>query len=225
MAAWAGTYEARHRHLRNSCPGRFTVDAEGVGFESEKKKQHTWKIPYGEIQQMWVLDHGEVRVLTYQDRKWLLGKDKLHRFWVTDTEFVGQVTPELKQRLGRRLVAGRTEEVKPLWEVPVKHLLRFQGVDGVLAVAEDRIQFRTAKPGHSREWMLSDIDSISSAAPDQLTITTFERALGHYGDRKGFNFRLKEPLDSERYNQLWRRLESAKGLELLGRADEKPYER
>jgi hypothetical protein len=58
-----------------------------------------------------------------------------------------------------------------------------------------------------------------------LTITTFERALGHYGDRKGFNFRLKEPLDMERYNQLWRRVESAKGLDLLGRADEKPYER
>jgi hypothetical protein len=37
----------------------------------------------------------------------------------------------------------------------------------------------------------------------------------HYGDRKGFNFQLKQPLDEARYNDLWLRLERSKGLQIL----------
>jgi hypothetical protein len=44
-----------------------------------------------------------------------------------------------------------------------------------------------------------------------LTITTFERARLHYGDRKGFNFELKEPLTEERYNHVWLDIEKKNG--------------
>jgi hypothetical protein len=44
---------------------------------------------------------------------------------------------------------------------------------------------------------------------------TFERARTHYGNRKGFNFQLKQPLAEERYTQLWRRLNAEKGLKHL----------
>lgn len=225
VAAGAGTYDARHQHLRNSCQGRLTVGDQGVGYESENKKSHSWKLAWTDIQEMRVLDDGEARVLSYQDRsKWLLGTDRVYHLWVADKEFVAAVTPVLRERLGRRFVAGLAQEVKPLWEIPVKQLLRFSGVEGTLAAASDRIQFRAARPGYSREWTFAEIDNLSTSDPYQLTITTLERARGHYGDRKGFNFRLKQPLDAERYNRLWRQVEVAKGLQVLSLADEKRHE-
>ena len=54
-----------------------------------------------------------------------------------------------------------------------------------------------------------------SSGPFQLTITTFERAKTHYGNLKGFNFELKQRLEEPRYNDLWRRLNQSKGLEIL----------
>jgi hypothetical protein len=75
--------------------------------------------------------------------------------------------------------------------------------------------YRTARKGESRAWRYSDIENVSSSGPFQLTITTYERARSHYGGLKGFNFQLKEPLDRERYDALWRRLNESKGLQFL----------
>jgi len=224
-AAAAGeSYDARHEHLRGYCTGKLTVDEQGVAFETEKKG-HSWKLAYLDIQQMRVLDHGEVRVLTYQDRRWRLGADREYRLRVSDPQFAAQVSPGLERRMQRRFVAGLAREGKPLWEIPAKHLLRFSGVEGTLVAMDDGVQFRAKKPGESRDWTLADIDSISSSDPYQFTIVTYERARGHFGDRKGFQFRLKEPLEASRYNGLWRRLEASKGLEVLRLADERRYER
>jgi hypothetical protein len=220
-AALAQSYEARHEHLRGECKGKLTIDEQSVAYETEKKG-HSWRLSWVDVQQIQVLETGEVRVVSYQDRKWRLGADREYRMIVGEKKFAAEVSPGLERRLGRRFVSGVAREVKPLWEIRAKHLRRILGVEGTLVAAEDRIQFRAERPGESREWMFSDIDNISTSDPYQLTITTFERARGHYGDRKGFNFRLKEPLEAERYNRLWRRLEASKGLQL---ADERSYGR
>ncbi len=217
-AAAAQTYEARHDHLRGFCRGDLIFNDQGVAFESAKKG-HSWKLAWLDVQQLRILDNGDVDVLTYQDRKWRLGADRAYHLRVADRPFAAQVTPMLENRLGRRFVAGAPAEVKPLWEIPAKHLLRFGGVEGTLVVAADRIQFRAAKPGASREWMLTGVESISTSDPYQLTLVPYERP------RRDFNFQLKQSLDSEQYNRLWRRLEAAKGLQVLSLADEKPHER
>ncbi len=216
-AALAQSYQARHDHWRGSCEGPLTFDNNGARFESRTKPKHSWRSSYLEAQQVMVLDSGEFRLLTYQDRPWRLGEDREHRLRVGDKQFAAQVGPVLAARLDRRLVAGLAEPpAKPLWEIPAKHLLRFSGSQGTLVVAEDRVVYRADRKGDSRSWRLADIESVSSSGPDQLTITTYERARAHYGDRKGFNFRLKQPLDPDRYNDLWRRLEKSKGLRTLG---------
>lgn len=209
-------YEASHEHLRGYCMGRLTVDEKGIAFQSAKKQKHVWRWDYVDIQQIKVLDNGNVFVRTYQSNQWRLGADREFHFRVTDKEFAPQVGPWLEQRVGPRFVSGLADsEVKPRWELPVKHRLRFSGAEGMLLVTEDRIVYRTEKPGDSRTWRLADIDSISSSGPRQLTITSYEHALAHHGDLKGFNFQLKEPLSEERYNDLWRRLEKSKGLQTL----------
>jgi hypothetical protein len=56
---------------------------------------------------------------------------------------------------------------------------------------------------------------VSSSGPFDLTITTFERD-GGPADRRDFHFELKRALAEGEYQALWRRVNQAKGLQILG---------
>lgn len=113
----------------------------------------------------------------------------------------------LKDRLDQRFIAELADAgVRPMWEIPVKHLGRISESQGLLIVGETRIVYQTARKDDARTWRYEDISNISTSGPFNLTLTTFERAKSHYGNRKDFNFQLKEPLDQRKYDELWRRL-------------------
>lgn len=195
---WAFQTQARHEHLRKGCVGTLTIDERGVSFDGPKK--HAWRWAYQDIQQLTVAPN-EIRVLTYQDSAWKLGADREYRFHVAEPLLPAYEL--LKNQLDQRFVAELADgEVKPLWEIPVKHLGRIRSSQGALVVGEGRIVYKCDRAGEPRTWRYNDIDSISSSGPFQLTLTTFERA---------FNFQLKEPLDEATYNDLWRRLNRKKG--------------
>jgi hypothetical protein len=144
-----------------------------------------------------------------------LGRCQTGTGLVSEKTFL-EAYPFLKQRLDQRFVAGIAERPADiLWEIPVKHLLRFGGDEGVLRLGTDTLVYSSDKTVESRTWRYEDIENISSSGPFQLTVTTFERAATHYGDLKGFNFALKERLEETRYNDLWLRLNQAKGLKIL----------
>jgi hypothetical protein len=86
-----------------------------------------------------------------------------------------------------------------------------RGSQGTLLFGPDAAVYSTDAKGESRTWRYTDIASISSSGPFQLTITSWERARSHYGDRKAFNFQLKEALNEARYNQLWLEIERKNG--------------
>jgi hypothetical protein len=204
--ASAAQFPVRHEHLRNSCEGTMTVDETGVRFVGPK--DHAWFWKYEDIQEL-RLEPKKIHVLTYKDSKLRLGADRAY-------DFKGNVPAEelyqfWKDRLDQRFVAALTEPPADDFAIPVKHLKRVVGSEGMLAFGPDSIVYSTEKPGESRTWRYSDIDSISTSGPFQLTITTFERARSHYGDRKGFNFELKERLTEERYNQVWLDIEKKNG--------------
>lgn len=209
MAQQALRYEVRHEHLRKSCSGTLTIDERGVSFRGSKT-QHAWNWNYPDIQQLTVTP-GAIRVLTYKDNAWKLGADREYRFKAAAGGSFAEAYEFLKGRLDQRLVSELADaDVKPLWQVPVKLLGRIQGSEGMLIVSDDRIAFRSDRKGQSRIWRYIDIDNISASGPFQLTVTTFERSRAEYGSRKGFNFQLKERLEEERYNELWRRLNRRK---------------
>ncbi|MEB2362568.1 MAG: hypothetical protein HUU41_11175 [Bryobacteraceae bacterium] len=208
LPAFGLEFPAKHDHLWKYCAGTLRVSGDAVSFKSP---DHGWEWRYDEIQQA-KLEPGALVVLTYKDRKWRAGLD-----WQVKLEgdFVAAQTL-LEENLGRRFVAALAGVVDtPLWKIPVKHLTRFGGSHGVLEVGESRVLYRTDAKGESRTWTLADIENISSSGPYQLTLTTFERAGSHYGNRKDFNFQLKQPLEEERYDTLWRRLHQHKGIRLL----------
>src|SRR5512132_1589918 len=74
-------YQVRHQHWRKGAPGTLTFTADGVTFEEQGKqaKQHsrTWK--YEDIQQL-ELAPNRLRILTYEDQRWELGRDRDYAF-------------------------------------------------------------------------------------------------------------------------------------------------
>lgn len=219
-------YDVWHGHSRPSIKtagnmGTLTISGAGVSFEEtyrsgkKPKHPHVWHWDYQEIQQLKVAPKS-LTVLTYKDNKWKLGADREYEFDLVSEKTFQDVYPVLKNRLDQRFVAALVERPSSvLWEIPVKHLLRFGGDEGVLRVGPDAIVYSSEAKNASRTWRYEDIDNISSSGPFQLTITTFERAKTHYGNLKGFNFELKERLQEARYNDLWLRLNQSKGLKIL----------
>lgn len=232
-AAFAGQefrYDAWHGHgrpphvRRAGRMGALTITDSGVGFEEayrngkKPRHPHAWHWDYQDIQQLKVGPRS-LTVLTYKDNKWKLGADREYRFDLLSDKTFEDAYRVLKARMDQRLVAAVPDPVpNALWEIPVKHLLRFGGDEGVLQVGPDEIVYRSARQRETRTWRYQDIENISSAGPFQLTITTFERAWTHYGNLKGFNFELKQRLEEGRYNDLWLRLNRSKGLQILNTA-------
>jgi hypothetical protein len=217
---WHG--HSRPPHIKKAGNmGTLIITDAGVSFEEtykdgkKPKHPHAWRWEYQDIQQL-KIDLKSLTVLTYKDNKWKLGADREYEFdLVADKTFEGAYQL-LKGRLDQRLVAAVPDHLSNiLWEIPVKHLLRFDGDEGSLQVGADAIVYRSAHKDESRTWRYEDIENISNSGPFDLTITTFERAKTHYGNLKGFNFELKQRLEEARYNELWLRLNQSKGLKIL----------
>jgi hypothetical protein len=190
--------------------GEITISDTGVAFNAQA---HSWAWAYRNIEQL-KLSGRTMTVLTYSGNK--LGADREYRFELEAGKSFADAYPFLKSRMDQRFVAAMPGAVTgELWEIPVKHLLRFGGEEGVLEVGADAIVYKAAKDGDSRTWRYEDIENIGSSGPFQLTVTSYERARTHYGVVKEFNFQLKERLDEGRYNELWMRLERDKGLKIL----------
>lgn len=215
-------FEVKHDHLWKSGMGTLTFSDEGVAFEERAKKpgdddkdlhRGAWK--YEDIQQLYLAPK-KVSIRTYEDRKWLLGADRTLELTLEGDQSFDAAYDLLKSRLDQRFVAAFAEKDPPvLWEVPVKLKRLISGSEGVLQFGADRVVYKTAARDQSRTWRYGDIENISSSGPFQLTITTFEKSGRDYGDLRALNFQLKCPLDQRTYNQLWRRLNQTKDIDLL----------
>jgi hypothetical protein len=205
--ASAAQFPVRHEHWQDHCNGVLTVDEQGVSFAAPKK--HAWSWKYRDIEQLTV-SPGRVTVVTYQDNKLLLGADRSYRF--TGKVPAAELYSLLRDRLDQRFVAAMGQEAAlPAWTFPVKHLGRITGTEGTLSFGADTVTYSTAAKDDSRTWRYSDIDNISSSGPFQLTVTTFERDKYTFGDRKGFNFELKERITEAAYNEIWMQIQRKNG--------------
>ena len=178
--------------------GVLTVDESGVSYAGVKAAHWSWK--YQDIQRF-TLSPDRIKVLTYQDNRYLPGADRAY-------EFTGKIPALelydlLKGRLDQRFVAALAETNWPVqFRVPAKHLLPIAGSQGALLFGPDAIAWSTTGKDDSRTWRYQDIASIASSGPFDLSITTLE---------KTFHFQLKQPLAESRYNQLWMEIEKKNG--------------
>lgn len=208
LGAQPFTYNVGHGVLR--------ITDSYISFE-DKKHSHEWK--YSDIQQL-SLSPERMRLLTYEDQRWKLGRDRAYVFDHLPPQMAEQLYPFLPSMLDQRFIAELSSSaVQPLWQSDVKLQRGRGGSQGTLVVGESVIVYQTKSSGQSRTWRYQDIDNLSSSGPFELTLMTFERSGWNRGTPSEFRFQLKVFLPESRYNELWRRLNAAKGLQLLGHGE------
>jgi hypothetical protein len=205
--AGAQSIDVRHQHLRHDGPGKLSVTAEGISFtESGKHAEHSRVWKYEQIQQL-ELSPGGLRVLTYEDQKWLLGRDREYLFIHLPEGFAKSVYPMWRDKLDQRFIAALADdEVTTLAEFPAKLTGTLKGVEGTLLFGEDRILFRASKAGESRTWRFADIQNIASAGPFDFSIVTLEHHGAWKAGGREFRFQLQRGMEEARFNDLWRRV-------------------
>jgi hypothetical protein len=211
------TFTVRHEHLRKGGEGVLRIAEDSISFEEagkSHKHSRVWK--FDEIQQI-TLSSAELQILTYEDQKWKLGRDREYNFDRLPKELATSLYPFLRQRLDRRFIVGLSDsEVQPVWRTAAKLTRGRGGVQGVLTFGEDRIVFDTSAPGESRTWRYPDVENIATSGPFDLAITTLERSGWARGSGREFRFQLKQELSETVYNDLWRRLNQSKMLPVMG---------
>jgi len=215
FAAEPLTFEIRHRHVRHGAAGTIRVADDRLTFEEGGKHQtHSRQWRFDDIQQL-TLSREVLRILTYEDSKLKFVHDREFVFDKLPDGLAAKLYPVFSRRLDQRFVAAVADhQVKAFWEAPVK-LLRTGGSQGVIVVGADQVVYETESPGQSRTWRTKDIDMVSSSGPFDLTITTFELSGSNYAGHMEFHFALKRPLAEAEYDGLWRRVNQAKGLQIL----------
>lgn len=205
------TYQVRHRHLRGGTAGTLRVTLDSISFEEPgKKHEHSREWKYNDIQQL-SLSADELRILTYEDQKWQLGRDREYIFDNLPKDLPSVLYSMFVVRLDQRFVPELADPaIQPQWQIPAKLRHGLGGSEGELLVGDDRVAYKSDAAGESRTWRFSDIESISRSGPFELTITSLERSRWRHSGPTEFHFQLKEALAENRYNELWRKIEDVK---------------
>lgn len=211
---------AQHeRSLWKNKAGRLSVVPEGLRFEVSSRKSKeapgAIQLAWTDIQQL-ILEEDTVSVVTYQDQRWQLGRDRHYRFHLSESGLAGnELESLLRERLGNRLVlATRGTQDLVLWQRSAKLSGVFSGTEGVLIFSQNELQFVTEKTGKGRRWPLSQIGTVSRVNATELLVTAPERAVSDEGRQRSFYFQLKQPLTQKQFQELWRETEEAQGLRL-----------
>jgi hypothetical protein len=197
-------FKARHDHLRKGGDGTLAFSDEGLKWtENGKKAAHSRVWKYGDIQRL-ELEPQRVRITTYDDIGWQFGRDRVYEFSRLPDAAAIRLYPLLAARMDQRFVAHMPgPETAPVYETGAKLIHGRSGANGTLTIGNDRIVFKGTRD--SRTWRFSDLASVSSSSPFELTLNTIE------GENR---FQLKQRLPEEQYQDLWRRIATVNSLEI-----------
>ncbi len=184
--------------------GTVTFSENGVRLERRGKEARAWD--YGNIQEL-RLSPTEIRIRTYEDIRWQLGRDREYKFDRLSKEDTAKLFPFLISKLDQRFIAEIVEPIAaPEWSMPAKMLHRTGGFNGEFKLSADRIVFEGAGEHASRSWRIADIQNVSTAGPFELSLTSLD------GETR---FQLKHALPESRYDALWQRVMEANGLKIF----------
>ncbi len=195
----AFSFEAEHKRLLRNRVGELTITAEGIAFQAEKGEDQSHRWSFDEIQELRVESPRRIRILSYEDVRWNLNRDRRFTFELIE----GEITPEVVVFLAERIPTPLATAVFPepervLVRIPAKHGHGLGGgCDGEVIVAEEAVFYLTPHTGHSRWWPLEQIESVGARSEYDFRVDTREG---------GFHFQLKRPLERRIFEDLWRRL-------------------
>ena len=201
--------------------GRVEISEEAIVFEArEKENSRRWT--YTDIQHFDRISTKEFVILSYEDEKWKLGRDRTFHFVLTSGELTDSVMQAIARRLGKPLTERVVGEVAaPRYQLPVKHLHSFGGCEGKLLFTDDAIFYSTAEAKDAREWKLArDVQAVSSTDPYQMEFRVFESNRREFSRSRVYKFALKQPLDPALYRDLKRKLYDIEKRVVRGDADQ-----
>ncbi len=201
-------YSVRHHHTLKDCHGVLTISDTGVEYRTvHKNDSRRWN--FDEIRLLRVESPTAVSILTYEDQKRYMGKDRTFSFQLVEGKVSADLSAFLLARVKRPMVLAvlpplAQDAEKPAFEIPVKHLHTIEGVMGVLRIYADRMIFQAAREGDSRYWRLSDISRF--AQPDRYRFQIVSDVPMTGGPTEVYNFQLLNELPEGVYDYLWARL-------------------
>ena len=183
--------------------GVIEITDEGIAYKSaDKDESRVWSYP--DIQYFDRIDQKEFVILTYQDQRLMLGRDRQYHFVITEGELTDSIFRTISQRLGKPLTNRvAPDRLSPEYTISAKHLHTLGGCEGELKFTRDAIYYVTGHQENNRQWMLDrDLQSVWSADRYQLEIYTYDNNRREFSRTRNYRFDLKEPLDPEFYRQL-----------------------
>ena len=183
--------------------GVIEVTDDGIAYKAEDKDgSRNWRYP--DIQYFDRIGRREFVILTYQDQRWLLGRDREYHFVVTSGELTDATFETISRRL-RKPVTNRVvpDQLPAEYTIAAKHLHTFGGCQGELKLTSDAIYYVTDRQQDNRQWLLDrDIQSVWSTDRYQLEIYAYDNNRREFSRTRNYHFDLKEPLVPEVYRQL-----------------------
>jgi hypothetical protein len=198
-----------HEHTLRNCQGTLVITPEQIEYKtSHKHAVQRWR--YTEIQQLKVEGSNALKLVSYDDQKRLLGRDRLYKFRLLN----GEITPEISALLQAQATKPIVTSVppatsgEPVFGVPVKHLHSFGGCLGVLRLYADHVIFEAADaPAESRYWRYTELHNVSQPERFRFELTTFEE---RFGGPKAYHFQLRGELPAGFYDYAWARVYPSK---------------
>ncbi len=185
--------------------GRGTIEItnEAIVYQAKKKNDsRIWE--YSDIQHLDRMSESEFSLLTYEDQKPFLGRDRRYHFVITEGRLSDALFRKISQRLRKPVtnrVFGRIKGAQ--YEVPVKHLHRWGGCHGRLKFTDDGVYYLTDEKKHRRQWRLAqDIQSVWSMDRFRLEIHTYHNNQREFSRTQAYRFQLKRPLHHVFYRDL-----------------------
>jgi hypothetical protein len=188
--------------------GELILTPESIEFRASEKEKNSRKWSYTDIQYLDRVSTKELVILSYEDLKWELGRDREFRFLLTEGEIGDELFETLQARLNRPSTDRVVRDVAAaVYEAPVKHLHSLGGCEGQLLFTDRTAIYKTSHGQDSREWRLdTDVESVWSQDPYHLEIHVYENNRTEFSRTRVYKFVLKAPLDSEFYSGLKRKL-------------------
>ena len=183
--------------------GMVEIDDQGITFTAQKKgHSRSWK--WLDIQYFDRVSPTEFVVLTYEDDKHLLGRDRQYHFRITQGELSNALFASISGHLNRpvtdRVAPGK---IAARYVIHVKHDHGFSGSEGELQFTDDAIYYVTKHAPDGRTWRLDrDIVSVWSDDPYRLEIRAYDNNRREFSRTATYKFDLKEKLNSAFYRQL-----------------------
>jgi hypothetical protein len=183
--------------------GTIEIDDQGITYTTQKKEQNrVWK--WTDIQYFDRVSSKEFVVLTYEDNRRLLGRDKQYHFRITQGELSNGLFDTVSKHLNRPLTDRVVpENVTARYTIPVKHEHVFGGCEGDLEFTADAIYYVTTHAPDGRVWHMDrDIVQVWSDDPYRLEIRAYDNNRREFSSTAAYKFELKEKLDPAFYREL-----------------------